>query len=213
MSVTKVIEIFRIYRFQHALTIFSQFICQNIKVCLDTIIARIYLWFWGAKIGKGFSVAGRLRCYNRGQIIISRNVIINSGSDRNYVGADRLVSFWVGQNGKLILGNNVGISNATIVALASVTIHDGAFIGGGCDIYDTDFHELDPKERLIQSGNVKHSPVEIGPHAFIGAHTIILKGVTIGEGAVVGAGSMITCDVPANEVWAGRPAHFIKKLR
>ena len=40
----------------------------------------------------------------------------------------------------------------------------------------------------------------------------MLKGVTIGENSVVGAGSVVTHDVPKNEVWAGNPARFVKKI-
>ena len=29
---------------------------------------------------------------------------------------------------------------------------------------------------------------------------------------MIGAGSVVTKDIPDNEVWAGNPAHFIKKL-
>lgn len=46
----------------------------------------------------------------------------------------------------------------------------------------------------------------------MGAYCIILKGVTIGDNSVIGAGSVVTRDVPANEVWAGNPARFMKKL-
>lgn len=42
-------------------------------------------------------------------------------------------------------------------------------------------------------------------------NTLIVKGVTIGDNAVIGAGSIITRDIPSNEVWAGNPAKFIKK--
>lgn len=45
---------------------------------------------------------------------------------------------------------------------------------------------------------------------FIGTNTIIAKPCTIGQNAIVGAGSVVTKDIPANEVWAGNPAHFIK---
>ena len=41
--------------------------------------------------------------------------------------------------------------------------------------------------------------------------TMVVKPVTIGEGAIVGAGSIVTKDIPANEVWAGNPARFIRK--
>lgn len=41
--------------------------------------------------------------------------------------------------------------------------------------------------------------------------TLVVKPVTIGERAIIGAGSVVTKDIPANEVWAGNPAKFIRK--
>ena len=46
---------------------------------------------------------------------------------------------------------------------------------------------------------------------FLGANTVITKPVTIGDNVIVGAGSIITKDIPSNEIWAGVPARFIKK--
>ncbi|MCK5843786.1 MAG: hypothetical protein KAG97_03700 [Victivallales bacterium] len=40
----------------------------------------------------------------------------------------------------------------------------------------------------------------------------IEDGVFIGENSVVGAGSVVVKSIPANEIWAGNPAKFIKKL-
>ena len=60
--------------------------------------------------------------------------------------------------------------------------------------------------------NVKTAPILIKEGVFIGAHAIILKGVTIGRHSVIGAGAVVTKDVPDNEVWAGNPAKFVKKL-
>ncbi len=54
------------------------------------------------------------------------------------------------------------------------------------------------------------SPV-IGNHVRIGAGAKVIGGVTIGDNAIIGAGSVVTKDVPAGEIWAGNPAHFIKK--
>lgn len=48
--------------------------------------------------------------------------------------------------------------------------------------------------------------------ATIGAGSTILPGLTIGENAMIGAGSVVTKDVPANEIWVGNPARFIKKI-
>lgn len=52
----------------------------------------------------------------------------------------------------------------------------------------------------------------IGDNVLIGAHSIILKGVTIGNNAVVAAGSVVSRSIPANELWGGNPAKFIKKI-
>jgi len=35
--------------------------------------------------------------------------------------------------------------------------------------------------------------------------------VTIGERTIVGAGSIVTKNIPDDEVWAGNPAKFIRK--
>lgn len=86
-------------------------------------------------------------------------------------------------------------------------------LGGTC-VYDTDFHSLDPLIRA-SSDDTKHrveKPVLIKSNAFIGAHSIILKGVTIGENSIIGAGSVVTKSVPDNQIWAGNPARFIREI-
>ena len=45
---------------------------------------------------------------------------------------------------------------------------------------------------------------------FIGARSIILKGVTIGDRAVIGAGSVVSKDVPADCIVAGNPAKVVR---
>lgn len=45
-----------------------------------------------------------------------------------------------------------------------------------------------------------------------GFMTIICKGITIGDHAMIAAGSVVVTDVPADEVWGGNPAKFIKKI-
>ena len=52
----------------------------------------------------------------------------------------------------------------------------------------------------------------IEDNVFIGAHSTILKGVTIGQNSIIGACSVVTKNIPPNEIWAGNPAKFIKKL-
>jgi acetyltransferase-like isoleucine patch superfamily enzyme len=112
----------------------------------------------------------------------------------------------------ITIGNNVGISNTVIYCVESITIDDNVLIGAGVKIYDTDHHEINSNDRVNKNGNIKVSPILIKKNAFIGAGSMILKGVTIGENSVVGAMSVVTKDIPDNEVWAGNPAVFIRSL-
>lgn len=59
---------------------------------------------------------------------------------------------------------------------------------------------------------VNKNPTEIGAHAFIGSDTMLVAPVSIGEGARTGAGSVVTHDVPAQDVVVGVPARHLKKL-
>lgn len=86
-------------------------------------------------------------------------------------------------------------------------------IGSGTKIFDTDFHSVLYEDRLNGDRNVTSAPVHICEGAFIGACSIILKGVTIGKHSVIGAGSVVTKDVPDNEIWAGNPAKYVKDLQ
>ena len=117
------------------------------------------------------------------------------------------------RGGYIVIGNNVGISNSCIRSAVSITIEDNVLIGGDCKIYDTDFHSVEYEDRMKHPDINKHSsPITIKEGAWIGGHSIILKGVTIGRRSVVGAGSIVSKDIPDDELWAGNPARFIRKL-
>ena len=173
---------------------------------------------YGAKVGKQVKMNGMVLLFAEGKhegstISIGDRCVINSGILHNLIGGDREMIIRTIDNGKIRIGNNVGISNSALVARKEIVIRDNVMIGGGCKIYDNDFHPLDFKERMIhKQEKIRCAPVLIDEGAFIGGHSIILKGVRIGKYSVIGAGSVVTSDVPDNEVWAGNPARFIKKI-
>jgi acetyltransferase-like isoleucine patch superfamily enzyme len=55
-----------------------------------------------------------------------------------------------------------------------------------------------------------HTHTYIGRNCFIGAHAIIMPGVTIGDQCIVGAGSVVTNDVPAGSIVGGNPARVLR---
>ncbi len=180
-----------------------------------SLVARVRLRAHGAAVGRRLRVRGpiRLHCHRTGAIRIGDDCRIQSGFAGNAVGGSTRMAFWVGPGATLEVGSGVGLSNSTIVCLESVTIGDEALLGGGSAVYDTDFHSLDPDERS-RPGNpgARTAPVRIGRRAFVGGHSVLLKGTTIGEGAVVGAGSVVRGEVPPGQVWAGNPARFVRAL-
>jgi acetyltransferase-like isoleucine patch superfamily enzyme len=178
---------------------------------VSTCWARLVLWLWGATVGRDLKVSGRIRFRLQGTLHIGNRVRLLSGYS-NYVGANEPMGISVWPSGELRIGNGCGLSNTIIVCGKRIDILDETFIGGGCRIYDTDFHQLSAEDRLAHRGDVPSAPIRIGPQAFVGGHCIILKGISIGEGAVIGAGSVVTRDVPPFEIWAGVPARKIREF-
>ncbi len=181
-----------------------------------SLVARARLRAHGARVGRGLRVRGpiRLHCHRTGSIRIGDDCRIHSGFAGNAVGGGSRTALWVGPGARLELGSRVGLSNSTIVCLRSVTVEDDALVGGGSAVYDTDFHSLHAEERS-RPGNpgARTAPVRIGRRAFVGGHSLLLKGTTIGEGAVVGAGSVVRGRVPPGQVWAGNPARLVRDVR
>lgn len=151
----------------------------------------------------------------KGQFEIGDNLSLNNGKYYNTIGRQGACYFVVKANAKLTIGNQVGISCAAIVCSDRVTIGNYVRIGGNTVIYDNDFHSLNAANRCSVPevlDDIRSKPVVIEDYAFIGAHSTILKGVTIGAYSVIGAGSVVTRDVPPNQIWAGNPAKFVKEL-
>lgn len=158
-------------------------------------------------------INGRIRILNFGSIKLGYDCIINSSNESNPIGHGFKSTLYVLKNARLTLGNNVGISNTLIYCAVSIDIEEDVMIGGGCQIFDTDFHSLSYTSRIKNGDNaIRIKPVLIKKGAFIGCNSILLKGVTIGERSIIGAGSVVRNSVPDNEMWAGNPAVFIKKI-
>ena len=149
-----------------------------------------------------------------GIMSIGDNFGMNNGLNGGPTGKRGKCAFFVDKNAVLKIGDNVGATQATIRCHSRIEIGDHVNIGRGANIFDTDFHALDPKLRASSKDleNRKVAPVKIENHVFIGAYSIILKGVVIGKNAIIGAGSVVTKSVPANQIWAGNPAKFIKEI-
>ena len=157
-------------------------------------------------------INGKLRIFGRGKIFLGKNVKINSSVSSNPTGGNIYTILSVDPGAVLEIGNGSGLSNCAIVAKKHIKIGESVKIGTSVKIYDSDFHSKDSFERNFGADIPECKEIYIKNGAFIGGHSIILKGVTIGENSIVGAGSVVTKDIPDNEIWGGNPAKKIKKI-
>lgn len=149
---------------------------------------------------------------DRGSIKIGKNFSAVSQWRKNSIGVTQPVILkTLRKNAKILIGNNVGISGSTISANQLVEIGNDVLIGSGVLITDCDAHPVSYRNRL---GGLKPkmAPVFIEDGVFIGARSIILKGVRIGRGSVIGAGSVVVKDVLPGVIAAGNPAQLIKTI-
>ncbi len=72
-------------------------------------------------------------------------------------------------------------------------------------------HPVAPELRGEKVGQF-NIPVRIGNNVWIGAHAVILPGVTIGDNSVIGAGSIVTKDIPADVVAVGNPCKVLRPI-
>jgi len=101
------------------------------------------------------------------------------------------------------VGNNVTVKNG-VYLWDGITIEDNVQIGPNVTFTN------DKYPRAKQAFELQRTTIKKG--ASIGAASVILGGVTIGENALIGAGSVVTKDVPANELWVGNPARFVRVI-
>ena len=70
-------------------------------------------------------------------------------------------------------------------------------------------HSLDTSRSGIRW---KRHTIKMEDGCFIGANSVICSSVIIGKSSIVGAGSVVAKDIPANQIWAGNPAKYIKDI-
>jgi acetyltransferase-like isoleucine patch superfamily enzyme len=134
-------------------------------------------------------------------------------------------SFAIQTDGRCTVGDFTLLNGAIVMAEELVEIGSHCLISWGVGIADSDFHPLEPAQRLIDSQalapffkdrparpKLKTAPVRIGDNVWIGMNAVILKGVTIGDNSVVAAGAVVTRSVPANTIVAGNPAVTVKSF-
>lgn len=116
--------------------------------------------------------------------------------------------------GRLVCGDHVFIGAGSNVRAAGGTITIGAnsLIAQHVSIIASN-HTISPLDNYRDlDWDQNKTSVHIGSNCWIGAHSVVLPGVSIGNNAVIGAASVVTKNVPESEIWLGVPARFHAKI-
>ena len=177
-------------------------------------INRMILRTYGAVLGKNIQIPGKVHWLIRGsKVRVGDNLYFSSGDAVNPIGSNLQGAIYVESGASLTIGNDVGMSSTRMWIHESVTIGDNVKIGACVLITDTDAHPLDYLARRTSNDGTKSAPIVIEDDVWVGAHSIILKGVTIGARSIIGAGRVVTKSITADCVAAGNPCRVIKKLK
>ena len=173
----------------------------------------------GDTIGEDFEVIEQMRFYSREaqRITMEINTKVHEPEEMAAL-FSRLIGKPVGEGFGLFppfytdFGKNITIGDHVFINSdckfqdqGGITIEEGALIGHGV-VLATLNHDFDPAKRQ----QLHPAPIHIGKGVWIGANATVTAGVTIGDNAIIAAGAVVNKDVPANAIYGGVPAKFIK---
>lgn len=146
---------------------------------------------------------------NQGEFSYGKNIVI-AGDGIDNVTRSQIVIL---KDAVLEIGDNTGMSQVSITCKQKIHIGSNVKIGAGVMMFDTNFHNTDWQIRLDHTKDLstaQNAPIYIGDHVFIGARSIICKGVSIGARSIIAAGSVVVKDIPSDCIAGGNPCKIIK---
>ena len=106
-------------------------------------------------------------------------------------------------------GDDVFISaNCWILANCSVIFEDEVMLGPMVIVVAGDHTMVNGSYRF---GPAKRAPIKLGRGSWIGAHSVITKGVVLGKGTCVAAGAVVGAPFPDGAIVGGVPAKLIRQ--
>jgi acetyltransferase-like isoleucine patch superfamily enzyme len=137
------------------------------------------------------------------------------------------VQLALGKRAHVSIGEHVYASGLMLLAEQEIQIGSRVIFSFHVVIADSDFHPLDPAQRMLDAIAISplhagaekparpaigSAAVQIEDDVWIGPNVTILKGVRIGAGAFIEPGSLITRDIPARAHVQGNPAQVIGEV-
>lgn len=107
-------------------------VLQAVKNIPNAIYNTAVLKYRHVKYGKNLKINGRIFCVSNTPdgIVIGDNVRINSSRGSNPIGGDTKTILFAKGDGRIRIGDDCGISNATLFACESITLGKQILVGG-----------------------------------------------------------------------------------
>jgi acetyltransferase-like isoleucine patch superfamily enzyme len=196
--------------------------CSWVPGALGLLLrSRLYPTLF-ARVGRNVTFGQNVVLRHPGKIRVGDNVVIDDNccldakgsdnrgidiGDRVFVGRNTILSC---KNGDIVLdddaniGFNVEIFSASRVRVGKkVLVAAYTYLVGGDHLYDrTDIPVLD-------QGRTARG-IEVGDHAWLGAHVVVTDGSRVGRDAIVGAGAVVVGEVPDFAIVTGIPAKVVR---
>jgi acetyltransferase-like isoleucine patch superfamily enzyme len=110
---------------------------------------------------------------------------------------------------RLTIGKRVFIGQGShLSVMRPMAIGDNCLIGAYCYLL-TNNHRFDLRTVPIRDQDYVKKPLTLKEDVWVGAHSVLMPGITVGKGAIIGAGSVVTKSVGDYEIWGGVPAKKI----
>lgn len=181
---------------------------QYIKKVFFLFLLHLHLRVKGVVYGVKLR-GNRCLIKNNGKIKLGDNVSLNSYPSGQIFKTGLFTHF---QTSIIKIGNSCILNGTIVHSRNKIIIGDNCLFGPGVVILDNDSHNPSMDPVIRRSGEVADSPVIIGNNVWIGMRSVIMKGVHIGDNSIIAAGSIVTKDIPNNQLFGGNPAVFIKML-
>jgi acetyltransferase-like isoleucine patch superfamily enzyme len=182
---------------------------NNVKIGENPIIHQYVILglgdFDNLQIGDNATIRSHSIIYSGNKIgnnlKVGHHVLIR---EKNQIGNNVSIGSFTNIEHQTIIEDNVRIHSKAFIPEFTI-IKNGAWIGPNVTITNSNYPNAKQSKNNLRK-------TTINENAKIGANSTILPGITIGKNSLIGAGSVVTKNIPENQVVAGNPAKVIKDI-
>ncbi|WP_319477597.1 acyltransferase [Marispirochaeta aestuarii] len=140
----------------------------------------------------------------KGKIKFNKNVRFGIFPSPGFIGGYQYIEARSSES-IIDFGDDVIVNNNCVFISDGPGIYIGkrTMFGWNCEVFDSDFHDIKPENRLSNSSMRKK--VVIGDNVMIGSNVKILKGVKIGDNSVISNGTVVAHSIPENTLVYSTP--------